>query len=251
MKVSIVTVVYNGESTIASALESIKAQDHHDIEYIVIDGASKDRTVEIVKSYGDLVTTLISEPDKGLYDAMNKGIANATGDIVGILNSDDLYASNDVISSVVAQLESSKADSLIGDLVYVKPDQIDKVVRFYSSKNFKLQRFEVGDMPPHPTFFARRELYEKHGNFNTHYRVVADFDLMLRFLYKEKASYVYLPKTMVKMRTGGLSDSGLKSKMRLNREILHSLRSHGMKASMLKIYSKYFQKIWQLVRRPE
>ncbi|MEM0996672.1 MAG: glycosyltransferase family 2 protein [Bacteroidota bacterium] len=250
MKVSIITVVYNGEATIASAITSVRDQDYSDIEYIIVDGASQDRTVEIVREFGPVVSVLISEPDRGLYDAMNKGIARATGDVIGILNADDLYAGTDIISSVVQQLQESGADSLVGDLVYVKPDQTDNIVRYYRSQNFQLKRFEVGDMPPHPTFFARRNLYEQHGNFNTEYRIVADFDLMLRFLYKAGASFTYLPKVMVKMRTGGLSDSGWSSKVRLNQEIKRSLAANGLPASSLKIYSKYFRKIWQLVRRP-
>lgn len=251
MKVSIVTVVYNGEATLESAISSVAAQDYPDIEYIVVDGASKDGTLDIARAYPETVTTLVSEPDKGIYDAMNKGLALASGEVIGILNADDFYAAPDVISAVVTQLTASGADSLIGDLVFVQPDALDKVVRFYSSKDFHLKRFEKGDMPPHPTFFAKRELYERHGNFNTDYRITADFDLLLRFLYIEKASFTYLPKVMVKMRMGGLTNSGLSSKLKLNREIHASLNANGIRTSMLKIYSKYFSKIFQLVRRPK
>lgn len=250
MKVSLITVVYNGAATIRSAIESVIAQDYPDIEYIIIDGASKDGTPDIVREYGDGVSLLISEPDKGIYDAMNKGVRHATGDIVGILNADDMYAHPDVISAVVARLKETGADSLIGDLVFVRPDNLDKVVRYYSSKGFHLRRFERGDMPPHPTFFVKRSAYMEHGLFDTQYRITADFELMLRFLYKHRLSYCYLEKVMVKMRTGGVSDSGIKSKIALNKEIKAGLEANGIPTSMLKIYSKYFTKVFQLVRRP-
>lgn len=250
MKISVITVVYNGEATIAAAVESVLAQDHPDLEYIVIDGASKDSTLEILSRYGESITTLVSEPDRGIYDAMNKGIARATGDVVGILNADDLYAQTSVLSSVAQALESSGADSLIGDLVIVKADDLKQIERYYSSRTFSLRWFERGDMPPHPTFFVRRAVYARLGNFDTQYRVTADFDLMLRFLYLGRISWVYLPQVMVTMRSGGLTNQGFKSKLRLNREIMASMRSHGLPASAAKVYSKYLTKLLQLVRRP-
>jgi glycosyltransferase involved in cell wall biosynthesis len=251
MKVSIITVVYNGAATIASAVDSVCGQDYADIEYIVIDGGSKDATVDILKSYGDKIAVLVSEPDKGIYDAMNKGLARATGDIIGILNADDFYTDSRVISAVVQAMQASGAETLIGDLVFVQPERLDQIVRFYSSAGFSLKKFERGDMPPHPTFFAKRSAYDRLGNFDTQYRITADFDLMLRFLYIHKLSFVYLPQVMVTMRTGGLTNQGLKSKMRLNREILHSMRKNGLKASTLRVYSKYLTKIFQLLRRPK
>jgi glycosyltransferase involved in cell wall biosynthesis len=251
MKVSIITVVYNGAATIASAVDSVVAQDHSDIEYIVIDGGSKDNTVEIVQSYGDKIAVLVSEKDKGIYDAMNKGLARATGDVIGILNSDDFYIDTDVISSVVAELNRTGKDSLIGDLIFVTPENLDHVVRFYSSEGFTLRKFEHGDMPPHPTFFVRREIYQRLGNFDTQYRITSDFDLMLRFLYKAKISWSYLPKVMVTMRTGGLTNQGIKSKIKLNREIIASMRNNGLPSGTFKVYSKYFSKVFQLLKRPK
>ena len=251
MKISIVTVVYNGEATISSAVDSVVAQDHPDIEYIVIDGASKDRTLEILKSYGDKISVLVSEPDKGIYDAMNKGLARATGDVIGILNADDYYTDATVISAVAAELTRTKADSLIGDLIFVNPERLDHIVRFYSSKGFTLKKFEHGDMPPHPTFFVRREVYDRLGNFDTRYRITSDFDLMLRFLYIAKISWTYLPKVMVTMRTGGLTNRGLKSKIKLNREIMASMRQNGLPSGVFRVYSKYFTKLFQLFRRPK
>ena len=251
MKISIITVAYNAESTIEGTIRSVAEQDYPDIEYLIIDGASKDRTLEICDQHKDSITTLVSEPDKGIYDAMNKGLARATGDYIGILNADDLYAGPGVISAVVKQLQETGADSLYGDLVMVDPENLDKVVRYYSANNFQLKRFEKGDMPPHPTFFVRRSIYEKHGHFKTHYKICADFDIMLRFLYLEKISSTYLPLTMIRMRTGGVSSVGIKSTLIINREIKKALEENGMPTSMLKIYSKYFTKVWQLVRRPK
>ena len=250
MKVSIVTVVYNGAATLATAIDSVAQQDYPDIEYIIVDGASQDDSVKVAQQYPETVSKLISEPDQGIYDAMNKGIGMATGDIVGILNADDLYADSSVISAVVQGIQESGADTLIGDLVFVPAENLEKVVRFYSAKSFSLDRFEKGDMPPHPTFFVKRELYKRLGNFNTDFRITSDFDLMLRFLYIAKVSFVYLPKVMVKMRMGGLTNSGLSSKIKLNREIHKSLNANGIPTSIFKIYSKYFTKIFQLFHRP-
>ncbi|MEM7040371.1 MAG: glycosyltransferase family 2 protein, partial [Bacteroidota bacterium] len=193
MKVSIVTVVYNGEATIGEAIASVAAQDYPNIEYIVVDGASKDGTLKVIEGYRDQIATLVSEPDKGIYDAMNKGLKLATGDVIGILNADDVLADVGVISAVVKQMETSGAEALVGDLVFFRESAPEKVVRYYSSKGFQLKRFEKGDMPPHPTFYVRREVYEKYGYFNLDYRIVADFELMLRFLYTQKIPFTYLP----------------------------------------------------------
>ncbi len=251
MKISIITVVYNGAATIAAAVASVISQDHPDVEYIVIDGASKDNTLAILQGFGDQIAILVSEPDKGIYDAMNKGLARATGDVIGILNADDFYTDTTVLSSVSAAMAQSGADCLIGDLIFVRPDQIDHIVRFYSSDGFTLHKFEQGDMPPHPTFFVKRACYDRLGNFDTQYRMTADYDLMLRFLYIAKISYTYLPKVMVTMRTGGITNQGIRSKIKLNREIMHSMKKNGLPASLFRVYSKYFTKIFQLFRRPK
>ena len=155
------------------------------------------------------------------------------------------------MSAVARQLAQSQADALIGDLIFVRPDRLDQVVRYYSSEGFTIRKFEQGDLPPHPTFFVRRKHYEQLGNFDTQYRMTADFDLMLRFLYIAKISYTYLPKVMVTMRTGGITNQGIKSKIKLNREIMHSMRKNGLPASVFRVYSKYFTKIFQLFRRPK
>ncbi len=251
MKISIITVAYNAEKTIEGTIQSVAGQDYSNIEYLVVDGASKDGTLAICDRHQDTITHLISEPDKGIYDAMNKGLAFASGDYVGILNSDDLYAKPNVISEVVAKLIETGSESLYGDLVMVDPDNLDRIVRYYSAKNFTLKRFEKGDMPPHPTFFVRRSVYEKYGNFKTHFKIGSDFDLMLRFLYIHKISTTYLPLTMVRMRTGGVSSAGIKNTIQINREIMAALKENKIPTSLLKIYSKYFTKVFQFVRRPK
>ena len=250
MKISIVTVVYNGEATIAEAVESVLMQDHKDLEYIVIDGGSKDGTMAILERYRDRIAVLVSERDKGIYDAMNKGLARATGDVVGILNADDLYAGPSVISEVAAVFAQQDPDCLFADLTFFRTEAPDKVVRFYSGKGFQLSRFEYGDMPPHPTFFVKRSLYKQWGVFDDSYRICADFELMLRFMYKHKAKWIYLPKVLVRMRTGGASDGGWKGRMKVNKEIQRGMQQNGLKAPMWKIYMKYVRKVWQLVRRP-
>ena len=247
---SIVTVGYNSEKTIEDTIRSVAAQDYPDIEYIVVDGASKDGTADICKAHGESIATFVSEPDKGIYDAMNKGVNLATGDVVGILNSDDFYENGSVISQVVARMQETGAESLFADLVIVDPEETGRITRYYSAKDFDLKRFEKGDMPPHPTFFVRRDAYERFGRFKTDYRIAADFELMLRFLYIHRISHTYLPETLVRMRGGGVS-SGFKAIRLVNAEIKKALHSNGIPSSTLKIYSKYRTKALQLVRRPK
>jgi len=251
MKISIITVAYNAAGTIEDTLRSVAEQDHPDVEYIVVDGSSTDETLAICERYRSSIAQLISEPDEGIYDAMNKGIRRATGDYIGLLNSDDFYAHPQVLSKVAAQLKSSGAHTLWGDLVMVDPENTDRIVRFYSGADFPLKRFEMGDMPPHPTFFVHRSLYEQWGHFKPEYRIVADFELMLRFLYLKKASSTYLPDVMVRMRTGGNSGAGIRNTIRLNAEIKAALQANGVPTSTVKIYRKYARKIRQLFRRPD
>ena len=209
MKVSIITVVLNSQSTIEDCLKSIYFQDYPELEHIIIDGGSNDGTLEIIKKYQSKVACLISESDRGIYDAMNKGIRLATGDIIGILNSDDLYVDQYVISDVVTTILKNKVDSCYGDLQYVKKENISRVVRYWRSKSFVKNKFKYGWMPPHPTFFVKKTIYEKHGFFNPALTITADYELMLRFLYKYDVSTMYIPRILVKMRTQGKSSPGL------------------------------------------
>jgi len=249
MKVSIITVVWNNKDIIKDAIDSVLSQSYKDIEHIIIDGASTDGTVDIVKSYGDKITKFISEPDKGLYDAMNKGIKLATGDIIGILNSDDFYTDKYVIEKIVGTFESLHVDSVFADLIYVKPENLTKTVRYYDSSKFYPAKFAYGYMPAHPTFFVRKEIYEKYGVFRTDLKIASDFDILIRFLYTNKVSYSYIQKPIVKMRLGGVSTNGLKSKILLNKEVLKVCKDNKIDTNIFKILAKYPSKILELLKK--
>lgn len=247
MKISIITVCYNSAGTIRDAIESVLNQDHVDVEYIIVDGNSKDGTVEIIRSFGHRISRWISEPDKGIYDAMNKGIALATGEVVGILNSDDFYFDNGILSSVAEAFADPRVDSVFGDLIFVHPENLNKVVRTYSSRGWHPDKFARGFMPAHPTFFVRRKYYEQHGLFKTDYKIAADYEMLIRLLYVHKLTYRYLPLTMVKMRKGGVSSNGLRSNIVLNNEIIRGCRENGIKTNIFKVYPKYFVKLFELI----
>ena len=247
MKISIITVCYNSATTIRDAIQSVLSQNHPDIEYIIIDGNSQDGTVEIIKSFGKKIDHWISEPDKGIYDAMNKGIALATGEVVGILNSDDFYFDHSILSKVADAFSDEKVDSIFGDLIFVDPVDLNKVVRRYSSKGWNPERFAWGFMPAHPTFFVRRKYYEQFGLFKTDYKIAADYEILIRLLYVHKLSYRYLPLTMVKMRKGGVSSNGIRSTIVLNDEIIRGCRENGIKTNIFKVYPKYVVKLFELI----
>ena len=210
MKLSVVTVCLNARETIAEAVESVHAQTHGDVEHIVVDGASDDGTLEILEQYRTGITTLISEPDPGLYFAMNKGIEAATGDYLGFLNSDDVYHHTHVLESVADALAASQADAAHADLVYVGKDDSSRVVRYWNSKSYAPGMFEAGWHPAHPTLFVKTHLLKAMGGFDTRYRYHADFDLMVRLFVERKISSVYVPDVLVRMRTGGQSTRSLR-----------------------------------------
>ena len=189
----------------------------------------------------------MSEPDKGIYDAMNKGLKMVTGEVVGIINSDDFYHNNTIISSVAKAFEDESIDAVFGDLVFVDRNNLSKVVRTYSSKNWYPEKFARGFMPAHPTFFVRRKYYEQFGLFKTDYKIAADYELLIRFLYVNKLRYKYLPLTMVTMRKGGVSSNGIKSNIILNDEIIRGCRENGIKTNVFKVYMKYFSKVFELM----
>jgi len=209
MKVSIITVVYNGAENIEDSIRSVIGQTHKDIEYLIIDGGSTDGTLDIIRRYEHGISRVISEPDNGIYDAMNKGLEMASGDVVGILNSDDLYADTKVIEHVVEYFAEKRVDSCYGDLVYVDRRNTNIPVRHWKSGEFLKKRFRSGWMPPHPTFFVKKDVYEKYGFLNIDFPLAADYELMLRLLYKYEVSTTYIPRVLVKMRTGGTSTPGL------------------------------------------
>ena len=249
MKVSLITVSYNSATTIKDTIDSVLAQDYHDLEYVIVDGKSKDTTVDIVKSYSDKISRWISEPDKGIYDGMNKGLKMVTGDVVGMLNSDDFYADHTIISQVAKVFEDENIDAVFGDLIFVDPKNLKKQVRSYSSKGWHPGKFARGFMPAHPTFFVRRKFYEKYGLFKTDYKIASDYEMLIRLLYVHKLRYKYLPLTMVIMRMGGVSSSGIRSNILLNKEIKRACHENGIRTNLPLIYMKYFTKVFELINR--
>jgi glycosyltransferase involved in cell wall biosynthesis len=243
LKVSIITVVRNNQYTIKDAINSVLNQTYSNIEYIVIDGFSTDGTVDIIKSYGSSIDKFISQKDDGIYDAMNKGIKMATGDIVGILNSDDFYINNSVIENIVNEFQKKDFDSVYANLVYVKSSNLNKVVRYYDSSHFSPKKFAYGWMPAHPTFFVKRDIYVKYGLFKTNYKISADYEILARFIGKYKITYSYINKTIIKMRLGGVSTNGLKNSFILNQENIRACRENGIYTNWLMIISKYPKKI--------
>jgi len=241
-KISIITVVYNNANVIRSAIDSVLSQTYNNIEYIIIDGKSTDGTIDAISSYGDKISKFISEPDKGIYDAMNKGLKLATGDIIGILNSDDMYMSHDIIEKVVNIFNEQCVDSMFADLVYVKAKNLNKIVRYYDSSRGLPKNFKKALYPAHPTFFVKKCVYEKYGMFKTDYKIAADFDLMVRFLYTHKISYAYLKEPIIKMRVGGVSTS-LKSIYINSLEQLRVCRENSINTNLLYILLKYPSKI--------
>lgn len=242
MKVSIITATYNSASTVRDTLESVAFQSYSDIEHIIVDGASKDNTLEIVQEYSG-VSKIISEKDQGIYDAMNKGIRTATGDIVGILNSDDFYPSPDIIQRVVTEFQEKKVDTTIGDILFVSPSNTKKIVRYYSAKKWKPSRFVKGYMPPHPSFFVYKKHYDKLGLYQIDYKIAADYELLIRFLGTNGLSYSYIPEAIVHMREGGVSNASIKSRYILNREIIRACKENGLNTNMLTLSLKYFNKV--------
>lgn len=246
MKISLLTVSYNSAATIQDTIQSVRSQDYTDIEYIVVDGNSKDATVDIIKSNQSAISKWISEPDKGIYDAMNKAVRMATGEVIGMLNSDDFYSDTTIIRQVANAFADPSVDVVYGDLVFVDPSDLNKVVRTYSSAHWNHNKFAWGFMPAHPTVFIRRKYYEQFGLFKTDYKIAADYELLIRFLYVHKLKYKYLPLKMVIMRKGGVSSQNWKSNIILNEEIIRGCRENGLYTNRWMVYSKYFRKVREL-----
>ena len=245
MKVSIITPVYNNKEFIEDCMKNILEQSYEDIEYIIVDGGSTDGSLEVIEKYKDKISKFISEKDNGIYDGMNKGIKMATGEIVGILNSDDFYASNNVIEKVVKTFEKGNCDCLWGDLVYVDYKGTDRIMRNWKSSEYKKGQFRRGWMPPHPTFFVKKWVYEKYGLFNLDFSIAADYELMLRFLERYKVKSCYIPQVLVKMRAGGQSNKSIKNIVKANIECYKSWRVNGLKINPLIFLIKPISKVFQ------
>jgi len=252
MKISIVTACFNSEDTIEDTLKSIAMQTHQDIEHIVIDGGSTDKTLEILNDYKQNIAYLTSEPDEGLYDAMNKGISKATGDIIGLLNSDDLFASKNTLSLVNKALSNENVDGCFGDLVYVNQKDTNKIVRYWKSCPYESELFAKGWMPAHPTFYVRKEVHDKYSiDFDVKYKLAADYDVLMRLLYTNKIKTTYIPEIMVKMRLGGATNKSLQNIIAQNKEIMAILKEHNYPFSSTKLFSqKIVDRLSQFIKKP-
>lgn len=248
MKISVITVCYNSAETIQDTLTSIANQDYSDVEHIVVDGGSKDDTVAMVKAASS-VTRFISEPDNGIYDAMNKGIAMASGDIVGTLNADDFYIDNTVLSQVANVFSDPSVDICYADLVYVYAKNTNRILRYWQSRPFEQGLFKKGWMPAHPTFFVRREVYEQWGNFNLDFPRQADFELTMRFLEVNQLKSVYIPRIWVRMRAGGASNNSIRGIIKGNIEAYRACKLHRLEVGPFFIARKILSRIPQFFRR--
>ena len=252
MKISIITATYNSGKTLCDTLESVLCQTYTNYEYIIKDGGSKDDTLDIVKIYAPKFgerLKVISEPDHGIYDAMNKGIRMATGDVIGILNSDDFYTSDDALQVIADAFENNDVDATYGDIHFVNEDDLSKRVRYYSSAVFRRSFMRFGLMPAHPSFYCKSDVYEKYGAFDTSYKVAADFENLLRIIYVGNIKTKYIPKDFVTMRTGGASTAGLSSRTQIMKDHLRALKANGIYSNVFLLSLRYIYKVYELVRK--
>ncbi|MGB7293178.1 MAG: glycosyltransferase family 2 protein [Thermodesulfobacteriota bacterium] len=248
MKVSIISVVYNNAQYIEDCIKSVASQSYKNREHIVVDGGSTDGTLEVIEKHREKITKWVSEPDDGIYFALNKGISMATGDVVGFLHSDDYYASRDVLEKVANAFIDHDAESLYGDLVYISKSG-KRILRYWKSGNYRKGMVKWGWMPPHPTFFVKREVYKRHGGFNTNLRVAADYELILRFLGKHSISTHYLPEVLIKMRIGGNSNKSIQNLIRKSKEDFQAMKDNGLPVPIAALFYKNFSKLPQFFIR--
>lgn len=248
MKISVITAVYNNRETIAAALDSVLGQAGVDVELVVIDGGSTDGTLEVLRAYADRLDVLVSEPDRGIYDALNKGIERASGEVVGFLHSDDLFADTSALARISGAFADPDVGVVYGDLVYVLKDEPDRVVRYWRSGEFSRPKLAKGWMPPHPTLYVRRSIYEQIGMFDTSYRIAADYDFILRLLGRESLNVQYIPQVLVKMRVGGASNRTLRNILRKSQEDLRALRCNQM-GGLITLMRKNVSKLPQFLVR--
>lgn len=249
MKISIITAVLNGGTTIADTVRSVLNQTYKNFEHIIIDGGSTDETVEVIKRYTDGTAKIISEPDHGIYDALNKGLRVCAGDVVGVLNGDDLYAHDRVLHLVEDVFENRRVDSCYGDLQYIDRNDTNRVIRHWKSSEYRHGKFRCGWMPPHPTFFVKREIYEKFGYFDTNFRIAADYELMLRFLERNRITTHYIPDVLIKMRVGGVSNRSLTNMVLKSYEDYKAWRVNQLNSHFYTILFKNLSKIPQFLPR--
>jgi glycosyltransferase involved in cell wall biosynthesis len=246
MKISVITATFNSAVTVRDTLDSICLQRHPLIEHIIVDGGSTDGTLEIVKEFPH-VAKMITGKDNGIYDAMNKGIRLATGEVIGILNSDDIYTDPTVLSAVAAAFADPAVMTVYADLQYVHPDDLGRIIRTWKSGSFSRRHFYYGWMPPHPTFFVRREVYDRIGLFNTTLHSAADYELMLRILLKYGLPALYIPRVIVKMRAGGVSNASFRNRLRANNEDRLAWQLNGLRPYFFTLYLKPLRKIHQFI----
>ena len=248
MKVSIITVVFNGCNVIEECIKCVLGQSHKDVEHIIIDGNSTDGTLDVMNRYKDKIARIVSEPDKGIYDALNKGIRQASGEVIGLLHSDDFYAHDRVIEKVADIFMKYNIDSCYGDLQYVDKNNPDKVIRYWKSSQYRHGKFKYGWMPPHSTFFVKKEIYNKYGYFNTNFKITADYELMLRFLEKHKISTYYTPEVFIKMRIGGTSNRNIKNLIIKSNEDYRAWKVNNLNGGFYTILLKNLCKIPQFFK---
>jgi glycosyltransferase involved in cell wall biosynthesis len=247
MKITVITVCFNAASTIKKTLDSVAGQTHTPIEHIVIDGNSKDGTLEILRSHKTHSYTLLSEPDNGVYDAMNKGLKMATGDVIGILNADDIFAHTGVLRDIAESFSDGTIEAIFGDVEYFAPLNPNKTIRRYRSNRFESKKLEFGLIPAHPTLYLRRNVYDRFGIFNPKYRIAGDFEFMARIFKSPSISFRYLPEVMVRMQTGGLSNSGFMNNILINREIKIACNENGIPTNILKLILRYPRKLLEWI----
>lgn len=251
MKISIITVCFNAASTLGDTLDSVASQTYKDVEHIVVDGGSTDGTIEILKSGRGCISSWKSETDKGIYDAMNKGIALSTGEIIGALNADDVYADNNVLATVADVFSDPGIDACYADLVYVDNRDTNRIVRYWKSRAYQVGLFKRGWMPAHPTFFVRRSVYENLGNFDLEYKLQADFELTMRFLEIYRINTTYVPKIWIKMRTGGVSNQSYRNIIKGNIEAYKACKKNSLRMlPFFTIFMKVMSRIPQFFKRP-
>jgi glycosyltransferase len=251
MKVSIITATYNSLENLPSALESVSQQTYKNIEWIVVDGNSTDGTLAFIKSHQDQIGQWVSEKDAGIYDALNKGIAMATGDVIGLLHSDDLFNSKQTLDKIIHQFQNTGADGVYGDLEYVSKTNVQKVIRYWKSKTFSKDLLEKGWMPPHPTLFLKKEIYQKCGGFDLSFKIAADYDFILRIFSDPQLKFTYLPEVITKMRVGGASNKSLSNIAQKSKEDYRALKQNKIPNASLALFKKNQSKISQFFKNKD